>query len=322
MASQRSLSVIPLLSALVAGGTVVGLVVWRLHMNTLDARIHTERAALKKLLFSGKIPPNEEVARYLIVRPIAIQDRYRYWLDRVAIPAVAEAASADPQLYFQEQFHEVERTLERLAAARSTAVPEQLGFPKDLPPSDTVPRLLVQLSLIQEAATLIFEQGITALSSLKVEDPQPVAPAEGRASFLVRLPVRVRMRATLPQLMKVLAAIQRISPLVDVQTLRVSTATSSEGPEAQPTAQPATAPISPTRPAQASAPTDSSQRDTLDVELVLARYLVTAQPEPFPEGAADDKPGRGVAPRATPGREPRSRSTPRSAPERPSEHEF
>jgi hypothetical protein len=172
-------------------------------------------------------------------------------------------AQADPQLYFQERFHEVQRALERLAAARDAAVPEQLGFPKELPPSDTVPRLLVQLALMQELAELAFEHQVSALTSLKVEDPQPVSGEDGEGPFVMRLPVRMRVTASLPQLMKILGAIEQKRPLIDVRGLRV-----------------------------ASPPAG----DALEVELVLARYLALsstarddAGEEPLKSDAAKTK---------------------------------
>ena len=191
--------------------------------------------------------PNQEVMDYLTARQASLDQRYQHWMKLVAAPPLAEAAKTDPQLFFQEQFHEVQQQLERLAAARSMPAPEQLGFPKGLPPSDTVPRLLAQLALIQEVSALMLDQGVTALASVKVEDPEPVHEAEGDATFLVRLPVRVRLTGTLPQLMTVLRAMQRLRPLIDVRAISVATAPKPE---------------------------------TLEAELLLSRYLlVAAAPE-------------------------------------------
>ena len=290
MVARRPLPLVPLIGAMVAGAAVAGAIGWRLNLQAMDERIKDKHSALKKLVLSGRIPPNEEVQAYLTSRQSAIERRYQHWLALVASPPIAEAAVADPQLYFQEQFHEVQRTLERLAAARSMAVPEQLGFPKELPPSDTVPRLLAQLSLIQEAATLIFEQGVIELSSLKVEDPQSVSGEETEAPFLVQLPVRVRLHATLPQLMKVLGAIQRASPLIDVQAVHVLPAAVSSS-EVAGAGQP-TPPLKDAAGGQA-APPAIALNDSLDVELTLARYLVSAQPEPLSE-EAPGKTGQGT----------------------------
>jgi len=272
MAPRRPISWVPLLGAVVIGAILTGTISWLVTLRSVEERIKAHHASLKKLMLSGRIPPNEEVLRYLIIRPAAIEARYRYWLQRVASPQMAEAASADPQLYFQEQFHEVQRTLERLATARAMAAPEQLGFPKELPPSDTVPRLLIQLSLIKDAASLIFEQGVAQLTSLKVEDPQPVPQPEGATPFLTRLPVRVRLNASLPQLMKVLGAIQRETPLIDVLAIRIAPVT----------VQPAgtDAPSNGTTTADAQLPAGQPAGGTpeaLEVELLLSRYLVTAQ---------------------------------------------
>ena len=237
--TQRPLAWVPLMVAVVMGAAVTGVVVWQMNVQSFEHRIEEKHASLKRLALSGGITPNQEVMDYLTARQGMIDARYHRWLQALAAPAIAEAAGADPQLYFQEQFHEVQRTLERLAIARTMAVPEQLGFPKELPPSDTVPRLLVQLELIKETAALIFEQGVTALKSLKIEDPEPVPEDEGGGPFLIRLPVRVRLTSSLPQLMKILGAIERANPIMDVRALRILPSS-----------------------------------DILEVELVLARYLV------------------------------------------------
>lgn len=260
MAQRRAVPMGPMVAAMVAGAAVAGGIFWRLNLSAIDSQITAKTGAMKKLVLSGKIPPNDEVMAYLTSRQASLDRRYQQWLQRVASAPVAEAASADPQLHFQEQFHEVQRTLERLATARAMAVPEQLGFPKELPPSDTVPRLLIQLSLIKEAAALIFEQGVAALASFKIDDPQPVPQPEGGEPFLARLPVRVRFNASLPQLMKVLGAIQRVTPLIDVLAVR---------------AAPAAAPQTGTAPPAAG--TIGTATDTLEVELLLSRYLVTAE---------------------------------------------
>jgi hypothetical protein len=126
-AQRRAVPTGPFIGAMVAGAAVAGGVFWRLNLTAMDGQITTKTSALKKLVLSGRIPPNEEVMEYLTSRQDSLERRYQHWVERVASPQLAEAASADPQLYFQEQFHEVQRTLERLATARSMAAPEQLG---------------------------------------------------------------------------------------------------------------------------------------------------------------------------------------------------
>ena len=265
----------PLFLAVGSTAVFAAVVGWHLYVTNLQTQIRDRQAAVKKLVLSGKIPPNQHVMDYLSAREHALQERYQQWLKTVTVTPLAEAASADPQLYFQEQFHDVQRTLERLASARGLSVPEQLGFPKELPPSDTVPRLLVQLSLMKEFAEVVFAQGVSEITSLKIEDPDPVADQDDATPFLIRLPVRVRLIAALPQLMKVLAAIERMHPLVDLRTLRVTT---GKAPE------------------------------QLEVELLVSRYLLaptamverlptsekTTSPSPAPKkGSARTKPRGG-----------------------------
>ena len=235
--TTRPMAMGPLLGAMIIGAGLAGFFAWQMTLQGIDQQAAAKRSALRKLVLSGNIPPNQEVTDYLASRQTALEARYQYWLGRVTTPPLPDAAGqADPQLYFQERVHDLQRSLERLAAARSMAVPEQLGFPKELPPSDTVPRLLIQLALMQELAELAFEHQVSAVTSLKVEDPQPVSGAEGQVPFLVRLPVRVRLTASLPQLMKMLGAIERKSPLIDVHGLRVAGTAAGEVLEVELTA--------------------------------------------------------------------------------------
>ena len=255
----------PLLAATLAGATLAGIIGWRLNLQSIDAEIKNRRAALKKLTLSGGIPPTQEVMDYLTAHQLSMERRYQYWRKAVAAPPVDDAAAADPQLYFQEQFHETQRTVERLAAARGVPVPEQLGFPKELPPSETVPRLLAQLALLKEAAALVLEQGVSALTSLKIEDPEAVPEPEGAAVFLMRLPVRVRLTGSLPHVMTVLGAVHRARPLIDVRALRLAPAASQSG--------------------AGEAASGQASGERLDAELVLARYLVL---EAAPDAAATE----------------------------------
>ncbi len=255
MAERRSIALAPLVAAAGIIAAVGGVAAWWFSLQAIEARIQDHRGAVKRLSVSGGIPPNKEVMEYLTARQASLEQRYRHWLALIAAPPLAEAATADPQLYFQEQLHDVQRTLERLATARGVAVPEQLGFPKELPPSETVPRLLVQLSLIQELAALILDRGVVALSSFKVEDPEPVAAGESGPTLLTRLPVRVRLTGTLPQLMSILQAMERSRPRLDLRALRV-------------------VPDAAGRPAALGVAQAGSQ--PLEIEMVLARYLVAA----------------------------------------------
>ena len=257
--------------ASLAGATIAAIIAWHINLQAIDRQVEGTRARLKKLILSGRIPPNEEVMAYLQARERVLTDRYQQRFVSLTAPPLAAAAAADPQLYFQEQLHEVQRMLERVAVARSIPVPEQLGFPKELPPSDTVPRLLVQLSLIKELAGLVLERGVIGLSSLKIEDPEEVPEAEQEdRPFLKRLPVRVRLTSTLPQLLNVLGAIEAAKPLIDVRSARLINAATPE---------------------------------QLEVELVVARYLVAAE-QPLPTVSEDTEEAAAAKPTSTRRREP------------------
>lgn len=253
--SRRAAAWVPLAAAIVSVAALAGTAAWRVSLQAIDSQIAERRGALKRLGISGGIPPTQEVMDYLTSREAVLQERYRAALEAAASASpVAGAASADPQLYFQERFHEMQRMVERLSTARAMPAPELLGFPKELPPSDTVARLLIQVSVIQETAAMLLEQGVSQLGSFKIEDPETVPDEEHRGSFLLRVPVRVRFSATLPQVVKILAALERVRPLVDVRDIHL---------------------------AQGAAP------GSLDGELLLARYLVIdANPPPAPAAPA------------------------------------
>ena len=259
MATKRPIAWTPLIAAMVSGAVLAGMIAWRFHLRSVEEGIDAARDQLKRAMLSGRtVAPDINVTSYLLSRAALLKQRYDKLLDIVTVPPLDGAATTDPQLYFREQLHEVQRTLKRLAAARSLPVPEQLGFPKELPPSDAVPRLLVQLALISDLAELIFEQGVGELTSFKIEDPQTVANAEGAETFLMRLPVRVRLTVSLPQMLKILGAIQGVSPVVDVSALRIAS---------------------------------SAEADGLNIDLLLARYLMTAQgKEPADSNALADRP--------------------------------
>ncbi len=252
--SKRAVAWVPLAAAIVSAAALAGTAAWRVSLQAVDSQIAERRGALKRLGISGGIPPTQEVMDYLTSREAALQDRYRAALEAAASASpVAGSASADPQLYFQERFHEMQRMVERLSTARAMPAPELLGFPKELPPSDTVARLLIQVSVIQETAAMLLEQGVSQLGSFKVEDPETVPDEAHRGGFLLRVPVRVRFSATLPQVVKILAALERVRPLVDVRDIHLA---------------PAAAP------------------ESLDGELLLARYLVLDANPPPPAAAA------------------------------------
>lgn len=236
-------------SQVVAGMGVVavlsGLGAWNLQMQTMDRQITQTRERLKKLHLGEHLPPSPEVVAYLKERSEALKAQYASALAGLATAPEAPAGQGDPQLLFQERSHDVQRTLERLATARSLTAPMQLGFPKDLPPPEAVPRFLVQVGLIEQADELLMGvPGIGPIESFKVDDPEPLPVGEESDVFLSILPVRVRLTCSLEVLTKILGAIDRAKPLMDLQGVRISKA--------------------------------KEDADGLSVELSLARYFVTA----------------------------------------------
>lgn len=239
---------------------VAGFMAWRVQLQVIDRQTSQHRSAFKKLHVAGKVPPNREVKEYLEQRGQRLAQAYAMALSRLAPMVDTLEGSADPQLYFQQRVHEVQRTLERLASARKMKIPDQLGFPKELPPADAAPRLLLQLKLIEDAAEIIMEQGISQLVSVRVEDPQPLpAAGEEETPFLMSLPVRLRFAGSLSALTKVLGALDGAVPLMDIQNMKV-------------VKPPAT--------------------QELEAELVVARYLVI-NPE-LPKPAEEPPPKKGT----------------------------
>ena len=262
MSPTRKIPWPALATAMLAGAILAGALAWQLHLHGLSRQIEQKRGALRKLVISGDIPPNQEVMAYFAGRGERIQARYDHWARRVVAPLPAEATGADAQLFFQEQLHQLQLTLERLEAARELPTPEQLGFPKELPPADTVPRLLAQLGLIEDGTKLALAQRVHALSSVKIDDPQALVDPETEEPVLLRLPVRMRLAGSLPVIVKVLGSLRHAMPIIDIQDIRLAT---------------------------------GSQPDVLDVEIVMARYLPVARGEdqpPAPRGTQKGPPGR------------------------------
>ena len=242
----------PLILATVFGALAVGLFAWPLHLRSLERQISQTRSELKKLSLSGGITPSRDVMEYLAMRQERLQRRYDAWIKVATVPPVDTTTIPNLQVYFQEQLHDVQQQLERLALERQVPVPEQLGFPKELPPMDAVPRLLVQLALVREMVPLMLERGLTQVTSVKLEDPEPVpSPDEEQEGFMMRLPIRVRVSGSLASVLDALGVVERLTPLVDLRTLRLVSQSTDPG--------------------------------VLDVEFGLARYLLlnpTISPQP------------------------------------------
>ena len=250
--SWRTLGI--LAATLLLGG---GIVFWRTSMQQLDQQIRQKQTALKQLHVSGHIPPTPDVHAYLQARTEALVARYQAAL-RLLEPEVRVAAdAANPQLYFQQRVHEVQRTLERLATARGMKIPDQLGMPTELPPADAVPRFLVQVELIEDVADLVMAiEGISEVVSLKVEDPQALLFSDDPdEQFLTALPVRVRVKGSLEAFTNIVGAMDRARPIIDLQGLRIAYVT-----ETQP----------------------------LDGEMIVVRYLVT-QPLRQPQAGVESE---------------------------------
>jgi hypothetical protein len=221
-----------------------------------------------------------------------------------ALPELSAGDAANPQLHFQERVHEVQRILERLASARGMEVPLQLGFPKELPPTDAVPQLLVQLDLVQDAAELIVPQAISKLTSVKLEDPQAAARASEKDPFLTRLPVRLRIACTLETLTKLLGLVDRMEPLTEFQALRLRSVAADGSVAATPSgAEQSSFPEAADQtgesaagafvPSAQSTEERSGGPDEIEVDLVLARYLAfsTDIDESRPESGAASSSG-------------------------------
>jgi hypothetical protein len=238
---------VPLIVGTVAVLLAVSVAAWRLHLRSLEHEAAERRLALKRLTISGDIPPTEDVVSYLQSRHSSLERSFHHWLDWMSVPPVAAAPGVDAQVLYQERVHDVQRSLERLAAARTLKPPELLGLPKELPPAETVPRLLTQLQLIQDCAELILKQDGVTLISFKVDDPEAVALPESTVVLMTRLPVRVRLAAPLPPVMAILDALGKSKPLIDVRAFQVVTDGS---------------------------PPQSGSPAPLDVEALVARYLI------------------------------------------------
>ena len=108
---------------------------WWLSLQGMQRQITARTQQLGSLRLTGRVPPNRDVMDYLTRRTEALQQQYRQARARVAPPIPELMHAEDPQVMFQERVHGVQRTLERLATAHGMTLPQQLGFPKELPPA-------------------------------------------------------------------------------------------------------------------------------------------------------------------------------------------
>ena len=210
-------------NGVLAVGALIAFVFWHAAIQEMDRQIARKRSALKGLYVIGRLPPNQEVTEYLTGRTAMLETQYRDAVSLASAPPAGLADVADPQLFFQQRVHEVQRLLERLAAGREAPVPAQLGFPKDLPPADAVPRFLTQLALIESVGERTMAlPGVSQVTSFKVEDPQTLSsPEEDGAAFITLLPVRVKLTCTLDALAKLLGLLDQERPLMQMHGLRV-----------------------------------------------------------------------------------------------------
>jgi hypothetical protein len=275
-----------MVGVLVALATAGGGAAWAMRMRALDEQIATTTKGLKTLHLGGKLPPNQDVMDYLTARGAALDTGYRDALSLLTTPPVSLKGHADPQLYFQQRVHEVQSQLVRLSSARGLTPPTLLGLPKELPPSDVAPRFLLQLALIEQLAeTVLPIADVDTVASFKVEDPGMV-PAGDEEPFITRLPVRLRGSASLKGVSTMLAAIDRMRPVVDVSALRVSVpkvkTDAGDAPSSKAGAAPSTA-------GEAPSPRASG---VLEIDCVLVRYVAGTAPLPEPKAVERNAKGK------------------------------
>ena len=272
MTARRPLPLMKLVAAAAVVVGAVGVAAWWLSMRALDRAIDRAHDDVSRQHVIGRVPPTRDVVGYLTERDATLAAHYQAAVAFVLPTLAGPAHHGDAQLYFQQRLHEVQRTLERAATARGMAVPMQLGLPKDIPPLDVVPRLLIQLGVVEETAELFMGvRGVSQISSFKIEDPQALASGSDEDEedvFLIQLPVRVRLAASLEALSKACDRIQSATPLIDVVSARIRRMADAASP-----------------------PTLSLAAQELDVELVVARYLV----RPPDERLAESEPRRAQA---------------------------
>lgn len=233
------------------GGMLAGSALWWLGLQRMERQITDRTQQLGSLRLTGRVPPNRDVMAYLTRRTNVLQQHYEQARSLVAPPVPDVTRAEDPQVMFQERVHSVQRTLERLAAAHGMPLPQQLGFPKELPPAEAVPRFLMQLGLIEGLAeSLMTIEGMTQLTSFKAEDPYLIEGL-GEGDSITALPVEVHVTCSSPALAKLLPLVTRAEPLMTLERIRVA------------------APVQ----------TSTGAVLPLEVELVVMRYLIKENTE-------------------------------------------
>jgi hypothetical protein len=205
---------------ILSGIGLAGFIFWKFSLQALDEEITQKRSSIKLLKVGGGLPPNQEVLDYLSKRTLALESDYKS-LVGLLDSSVNDSIGASPQLYFQQRLHDVSRLLEKMASARGIGVPQAIGFPKELPPPESVSRLLVQLALIEDVAKIVMADTASVLSSVKIEDPRPVPKTDEEKNFLIRVPVRIRLSCSVKSLAGMLGSVEGMKPITSLDGVRV-----------------------------------------------------------------------------------------------------
>ncbi|MBN1794612.1 MAG: hypothetical protein JW844_06575 [Candidatus Omnitrophica bacterium] len=178
--------------------------------------IETDKKMVKRFLLEGDIVPSRQLYQQIEAEQEAFEGygaQLRKFLDPgfKSLPRGSESG-----LYFREALFALEKKLDREAKGAGIEIPKSLGFGTELPPVSEVPRLLKQLTLVEQVVTSFISEGATEISEIQLLE----LPAVDGQNF-EEVPVEVRAVVSHGGLLRVLYALNTAQPAVDIRTLRV-----------------------------------------------------------------------------------------------------
>ena len=178
--------------------------------------IETNKKMVKRFLLKDEVLPSRRLHDHIKAEQEAFEGYYgqlRKFLDPgfKNLPQGSESG-----LYFRETLFALEKKLDREAKGAEIGIPKSLGFGTELPSVSDVPRLMKQLSLVEQLVTSFISEGATAIIEIQLLE---FAQEEGQN--FEEVPVEVQVIISNEGLLRVLYALNTAQPAVDIKNIRV-----------------------------------------------------------------------------------------------------
>lgn len=184
----------------------------------LTSEITERLQRLKQLQLPGQLAPTPSTLTALQAQHGRLEASYRALAQRIDPTGLPQADPAqEPGLYFGQRLHTLQKDLERRAIANHTTLPQSLGLSEELPRQEDVPWLLKELELVELVVTTLMDQQVQAIELIKVVPRRTIQGA--LKPLMTELGVQVRLKGTMPALMKSLTVFREASPVAAVPEL-------------------------------------------------------------------------------------------------------